>query len=414
MRPLGKSLRREPPHAGEGRVMQAKPPVACEHGDALGQIVERLALHADHFLETTVEIEPLGDVVEQIGDAAVRIGRGDDAQGAAVGQVPSVFLGLDRAIGFEQLRLPLPEILLFRQLAGAAQRLDDRGVGRLLVEIGGVEIPKRAIGGVVEGQPVVGAEHGDTGGELIERAAVGIDHAGERNAHGFRFGGVKPNAGAAGVGAEIEHVEGASGACDHGRQPAGIGAVGRERAQNVVARRAVEKLEAARDGVVCGLGFDGARIGGIGEGQLARGVARPDRRRQVLDQGAQRSDFAQQVLVPRQKLDQVALDAASVFQAQHGAAADGAALHFDRMGMQGGQRQRKTFAAAAQVFDRPLHGESLAGFEPTAESEHAMRRGNADDRRIAVDMGLIGAGRPIHHHLRFGKQQRIGAVEIAA
>ena len=261
---------------------------------------------------------------------------------------------------------------------------------------------------------MIGAEHGDAGGQLIERAAMGIDHAGERNAHGFRFGGVEPDAGAAGLGAEIEHIEGAPRAGDHGRQPARIGAVRGERAQNVVARGAVEELEAPRDGVGCALGFDRARIGGVGEGQLARRVARPHRRRQVLDQGAQRRDFAQQALVPRQKLDQVALDAAGILQAQHGAAADGAALHFDRMAVQRGQGQRKAFAAAAQVFDRLLHGESLAGFEPAAEGEHAMRRGNADDAGIAVDVGLVGARRPIHHHLRLGKQQRIGAVEIAA
>ena len=86
--------------------MQAQAPVACEHRNALGQIVEGLALHADHFLEAPVEVEPLGDVMEQIGDAAVRIGRGDDAHGAAVRQVPHIFLGLDRAVGFEQLGLP--------------------------------------------------------------------------------------------------------------------------------------------------------------------------------------------------------------------------------------------------------------------------------------------------------------------
>ncbi len=118
--------------------------------------------------------------------------------------------------------------------------------------------------------------------------------------------------------------------------------------------------------------------------------------------------------MPGQQFDQVALDAAGVFEAQHGAAADGAALHFDRMAVQRGQRQRKAFAAAAQVFDRLFHGESLAGFEPAAEGEHAMGRGNADDAGIAVDPGLIGARRPIHHHLRLGKQHRIGAVEIAA
>ena len=43
-----------------------------------------------------------------------------------------------------------------------------------------------------------------------------------------------------------------------------------------------------------------------------------------------------------------------------------------------------------------------------------MGRSDADDAGIAVDAGLIGACRPIHHHLRLGKQQRIGAVEIAA
>ncbi len=96
---------------------------------------------------------------------------------------------------------------------------------------------------------MIGIEHGDAGGQLIERAAMGIDHAGERDAHGFRLCGVEPDAGAAGFGAEIEHIEGASGAGDHGRQPPRIGTVGGDRAQNVVARRAVEKLEAPRDGV---------------------------------------------------------------------------------------------------------------------------------------------------------------------
>ena len=58
-----------------------------------------------------------------------------------------------------------------------------------------------------------------------------------------------PNAGAAGLGAEIEHIEGAPRAGDHGRQPARIGAVRRERVRNVVARGAVEQLEAPLDGV---------------------------------------------------------------------------------------------------------------------------------------------------------------------
>ena len=43
-----------------------------------------------------------------------------------------------------------------------------------------------------------------------------------------------------------------------------------------------------------------------------------------------------------------------------------------------------------------------------------MRRGSADQRRIAFDGRLVGRRRPIDHDLRLRQQQRIGAVEIAA
>jgi hypothetical protein len=57
---------------------------------------------------------------------------------------------------------------------------------------------------------------------------------------------------------------------------------------------------------------------------------------------------------------------------------------------------------------------ALPAVEPTAEGEHAMRRETADDGRIALDAGFLGCRRPIHHHLRFRGQQRVGAVEISA
>ena len=55
---------------GEGRIVQPQPAVAAEHRDRLGEIVERLALHADQRVVAPLQVEPLGDVVEQIGDAA--------------------------------------------------------------------------------------------------------------------------------------------------------------------------------------------------------------------------------------------------------------------------------------------------------------------------------------------------------
>ena len=78
----------------ERRIVQVEPPVAAEHRDALGERFERLALHADQRLVAPHQLQPLGHVVEQIGDAAFRVRRGDDAQGAPVGQMPFVLARL--------------------------------------------------------------------------------------------------------------------------------------------------------------------------------------------------------------------------------------------------------------------------------------------------------------------------------
>ena len=124
VRALGQHLRRQPPHAGESGIVQPDPAVTGEHGDAFGEVVERFPLNADQFLETPLEIESLGHVVEQVGDPAVRIGRGDDAQSAAVGQMPVMFRRFEGAVGCVKLHLPLPEVLLLGQLAGGTQLLE--------------------------------------------------------------------------------------------------------------------------------------------------------------------------------------------------------------------------------------------------------------------------------------------------
>ena len=162
------------------------------------------------------------------------------------------------------------------------------------------------------------------------------------------------------------------------------------------------------------LRFDRPRVGGIDEGQPSGRVARPHRRRQLFDQRAQRRDLGQQRLVPPGELEQLALDAARVLEPEHGAAGDGAALRLDRTAGERRQRHRESFAARAQRLDRSLHAARLAGIEPAAEGEHAMRRGDADDGGIAFDGRLIGRRRPVHHHLRLGQQQRVGAVEFGA
>ena len=76
----------------EGRIEEFEPAVGAEHGDAFLQRVERLALHADQGIELRFEMVALGDIVEEIGDAALRIGTDDDAQRPPVGQIPDCSL----------------------------------------------------------------------------------------------------------------------------------------------------------------------------------------------------------------------------------------------------------------------------------------------------------------------------------
>ena len=61
----------QPPQVREGRIVQVEPPVAAEHRDALGERFERFALHADQGFVAPHQLQPLGHVVEQIGDAAL-------------------------------------------------------------------------------------------------------------------------------------------------------------------------------------------------------------------------------------------------------------------------------------------------------------------------------------------------------
>ena len=141
------------PHLGEGRIEQFDPAVAAEHRDRFGEIAERLVLHPCQPVEPPRQIEALGDIVEQIGDAAFEVRRGDDADRAAIGQEPGVGLGFDRAIGLVQLGFPGPEVRLLRQLARGAQAVEHAGIVGLAVEEGLIEAPQPPVGFVVEGEP---------------------------------------------------------------------------------------------------------------------------------------------------------------------------------------------------------------------------------------------------------------------
>src|ERR1700688_1943747 len=116
-------------------------------------------------------------------------------------------LGLARPIGFMKLRLPLAGVLLLRKLAVVAQPVEHRGVRRPLVEKAGFEPPQRPVGGVVEGELLVGAEDRDAGRKLVERAAMCLAQAGELAAQALDVRRVDAHAGPAARARYLEHIE---------------------------------------------------------------------------------------------------------------------------------------------------------------------------------------------------------------
>ena len=139
----------------------------------------------------------LGDVVEEIGHAALRVGIDDDPQRPPVGQIPDLLARLDRLIGGEEALFPAAEIGLFRQQAGGAQLVEDLGIARMLIDEGLIERPELAIGGIMEDQTLAPVEYGDGGRKLVERARMRLHLAIEIGPHRLDLRDVDRHAGRA-------------------------------------------------------------------------------------------------------------------------------------------------------------------------------------------------------------------------
>ena len=373
--------------------MQPQPAVAAKHRDAFGKIVERFALNADQFLKTPLEIEPLGDVVEQVGDPAVRIGGGDDAQSASVGQMPGMFLGFDGAIGLVQLRLPLAKILLLRQLARRAQDLDHRRIGRALIEEAGIEIPQRAIGGIVERQPMIGVEHGDAG-RKADRACGDARRRGARARRAWFPLPWRPCRCRRCRSRYENRARRRSAARRRRRREAGRHRSRRcRRACAMFSRAALSSSSKRRSMASAGLLASTARAyAALTKVRSPRRIARPYRRRQFFGERAQRAEFGRLPLVTGEELHKLALDAAGILKAQHGAAADGAALRLDRLTRERGERHRERLAARAQGVDRMFHRAALPASSQLPNA--STRRAAAATPKAAGSPSMVGSSEP--------------------
>src|SRR6187431_1704405 len=154
-------MRIQVPNGCKRLVVEPEPSVRGEHGDALAQGLDGLALHLDQRIVAALEADPFGHVLIKVSDAGFAIAIGDDMQRSTVGKVPLVLdLGIG-SIGREPGFLPIAIISFLRQPTRLAQTVEDLAVPRMVGEPFGVELPELDIGLIEMGEALTCVEYGE-------------------------------------------------------------------------------------------------------------------------------------------------------------------------------------------------------------------------------------------------------------
>ena len=256
------------------RVEELQAPVGGEHGDALLQAVEGLALHVDEGIVAALEREALGGVVVEIGEPAVGALRRDHMDGAAVEQVPPVLVLGAGLVAGQDLGLPVAVVHHLRQARQLAQAVEQLAVGRLGGEPVGVELPQRAIGLVEERQALVGAEDGDAGGHPVERALVGRHVAHQLALRRLQRRHVDGRADAGALERDDDDVVRLARAAADEVHALAVGyALGQRRA-DCLALAHLQQLDLALAHLLLAAGLDGLRVGLVDPLRCARPASR--------------------------------------------------------------------------------------------------------------------------------------------
>ncbi len=166
----------QPPDRAIGGIVQFEPAIAAEYGDALEQVVERFALHRDQRVVRTFQRQPIGDVLVDEDQAAQRMRRHRQAEGAAVGQVHQLAHGLDqRGEHAQLLALEGAEIGIFRHPAAFAQPLQQFVERRFAGEPILFEPPQPGEGRIEETEPLVRTIDRDGSVDAFKHLAMRID-----------------------------------------------------------------------------------------------------------------------------------------------------------------------------------------------------------------------------------------------
>ena len=389
MRMVAEPRRVDAPHRREHRVEEFHPSVGAEHRHALLQRVERFALDVGERGHLRGERIALRRVVVEIGDAALGVGAGDDAQGAAVRQVPDGLARLDRLIGLHQLGLPGAEIRLLGQLALGPEPVEDLSIGRMAVEEAGIERPHLAIGRIVEGEPLRLVEDRDRGRQAVDHAGIIVFVAVHLRFQRGRLGDVVGDAGRPIGGSDLGDFEGPPLAADDCAGAALPDAALPHRRRRFAAKARIEQFRGLLDDHALVNRFDRPRIGGVAPDHPPLGVASPREDRSLFERqtrgGGGRLGLGD-LLAHAGRLEPVA---GNVADPHHGAARYGAAEDFEMAPAQAQRRQTEGFPPIEEAQHRILRPARGLGREPGGEVEHALRHGHVGQKaEIAFDRRL--------------------------
>ncbi len=414
MRGRGGALGRELPELGESRVGELEAPVRTEHGNALTQRIQRLALGARERVEARFQGEALGLVVEEIGDAALRIGAGDDMDGAPIRQIPPILAGARRGIGGVHLGLPGAIVAELGQTTLSAQAIEDLAIARARVEEARIERPERLIAAVAVDQALRGVEDGDAGLQPVEGAHMRIHLALQVGADRLKLAHIGGDAGIARGRRRLHDVDDAALAGhDDGRALLEDAAV-LARLGSRLALGAVEQIESGRDRLLAVRSLDGAGIGGVDPAQAAVGGAHPDRLRHAGEQGRQRCMIAGELaefVLQRQCTGALAADLA---QADHGATGDRAALGVDIAPSLGLEGEGEGLAALLESFGRQLETLGFGRGRPGSVCQCRGGTADAEEAAVTLDDGARLRPIPAQHDLTIRRQQGAEPFLMAA
>ena len=367
VRTLGGALGVEPPHRGEGGIGELHPPVGAEHRDAFLQRVERLALHAGQRVDLRGERVALRGVVEEISDAALRVGarrrratraRPADARSSRPARSP------------DRRRAPASSRSENRPVrAIGASRADGRAFRRRSgcgSRNAGVERPDLAIGGVVEGRAAWRDRRSpprSTAGRACANRRRSARSISARSASSSERSPATP--GGARLGRDLDRLEQLAPAGDDGGRaprarrrdlPRASAASAQSRGRTVRARapprrrrRSLRRRARKRDWPSrCA-----RRASRVQAGSRRRVEQRAQRRQRAVGRGVA---FAQ-----AGKLQALAGDVAN---AHDRAAGDRAAVDLEMAALEARGGEREGFAALEQPLDRLLHRRGEVRLEP--------------------------------------------------